>query len=308
MKKTFFLKIFASVAIISFLLYKIGVDDIIETLAKSNWIYIIIGTFFFFVTLIIDSLNLFILLKKNGAKIPAMKLIRYNLYAWSLGLMLPGKSGDLVILPILKKEGVTAGKGLSAIMVNKLISLVLMALVASIGIYLFFGVNNFLIFMTVLVIGLIALYFMLSEKVRRFIRIKILKSYAKYFEGFSKSLKEYKKNGKKVILINVVLTITKILVGGICPVLLFYSVNRPVSFLFIIIIFNTAGLLALVPFTLSGLGIRESVSLFLFSQINVDMGSAGTVVILATIIAYTLGSIIFFIPKKWWLENKKLKK
>src|SRR3989344_3145401 len=125
MKKelSLFLRLIFSISIILILFYKIGPKDIIQTFVKVNLLYtplIILAIIF---TVLLGALNLKILIDCIN-KIKFLKILRYYLLSWAIGLFVPGKMGEFSIVYFLKKEDISIGQSLAISIMDKLITVV----------------------------------------------------------------------------------------------------------------------------------------------------------------------------------------
>ena len=284
------LKLSISLTLLFFIFYKIGFKDIVGVVAEAKLAYLIVAVLIYIAALVIDSYVLHILLRGNK-KVPFTRMMSFYIYSCSAGMLLPGRAGDLIIIPLLKKRGITIGESLAAVILNRLTSIILTIIIAFFGIYIFFRDNFFLISLTIILLAGMGLFMLFSDKMRLFIRKKILRSYAPYFRGFSKNLKSYFGPKISLLFLNLLLTSVKILGGGFVAFLIFRSLGLSPNFFILIIIFNTVTLFSFVPFTLSGLGLRESAIWFLLAKIGISPEIAGSVILLNLAMAYLLGFV-----------------
>jgi len=290
------LKLSISFALLFFIFNKIGFRDVLETVTKAKWIYLIVAILIYIAALVIDSYVFHILLKENK-KVPFTQMISLYIYSWSVGMLLPGRTGDLIIIPFLKKRGVTIGESLAAIILNRLTSVILIIIIAFLGVYIFFRDDFLGISLTVILLVSMGLFILFHGKSRLFIEKRILRSYAHYFTGFSKNLKSYFGPKAKLLLLNILLTSFKILIGGFVPFLIFKSLGISIDFFILVIIFNTVTLFSFVPFTLSGLGLRESAIWFLLVKIGIPSEIVGSAILLSIAMTYLLGFVFSIMLK-----------
>ncbi|MBI2139130.1 flippase-like domain-containing protein, partial [Candidatus Woesearchaeota archaeon] len=212
----------------------------------------------------------------------------------------------LLMAPLLKKEGMPFGESLSAIVVNKMTSVFLTGMLALAGAYLYLGKKALFFLLAGGVIGAAVMIIGFSSFVRGFVKKKILKSYAAYFKGFSKNVFWMLRKRIYAVLLNTFLTCIKILVGGLFPWLLFLALGVDANFWELVVVFNTATLLSFVPFTLSGLGLREGAVWAMLGVLGLPKEQTGVAILLMTLVTYALGLAIMMGLKHegWNLRGK----
>ena len=92
MKKaySFIIRLLISITIIILLIYWIGIKEIIETFNRNNLIIIPLLLILYYISFVINTLNIGVLLDKINHKIKPLLLFKYSLISWSLGLFVPG--------------------------------------------------------------------------------------------------------------------------------------------------------------------------------------------------------------------------
>ena len=180
-----------SIFIIYFLIDKIGLQNISSNIILIHPLFFILTVFLIVIGLIIGALNLDILLIPIK-KISFRKVFYYNTLSWSLGLFVPGKIGELSLIPFLKQEGVPTGHGTVISVLDKLISLVVLSLSSIMGFFIFFDIGTTLKLIAILFLLIaVILFFIVSNAGRSFIKKYILRKFSMKFQGFSKLLFYY---------------------------------------------------------------------------------------------------------------------
>ena len=247
------------------------------------------------VIFLLGTYDFFIFFRALNLKINFSKLFNYYLLSWSTGLFFPGKIGELVILKFFKNEQIGYGQSSAIYLMDKIITGFVLLFFSSIGLFLLLD-SYYLIFCGVLFITLVFIVFVLiitSKKIRDIIKIYILRKYSHLFEGFSKTLFSLFKNNKKIVFVNLVLTIIKAFISAIAIYLLFLSFGQSVSLLYIIVIDSLITVISFIPVSFNGLGLKESSAVILYSLIGISPVITVSSYILGAVLTYLLGFIIF---------------
>ena len=295
MKKelSLFLRLIFSISIILILFYKIGPKDIIQTFVKVNLLYtplIILAIIF---TVLLGALNLKILIDCIN-KIKFLKILRYYLLSWAIGLFVPGKMGEFSIVYFLKKEDISIGQSLAISIMDKLITVVTLSFLTIAAFFVIPVKTDVVQFILVLsVIFGIVLFFIVTEIGRGIIKKYVLRKYAEKFAGFSKTFFYYLKDKKDALIINLILTFLKWILSSAAVAILFLAFDTTIRFYYIVLITAATIIVGLVPFTISGLGLRESVAVFFYNLISIKPSVVVSVYLIFNIINYLFAMIIF---------------
>ena len=295
MKLTTILRAFISTIIIIILFYKIGMEKIIGTFLTINFLYLIPIIIILFLTIIISAYNLYMFIIKFK-KIKFKKILVYQFLGWALGLISIGKLSDLAMVYFLKREKLNTGKMSAIVFLNMLITLILETTIALIAACLYFGTREISQILALILIGMLILIFLLSEQGRDIINKFVLRKYAKNFNGFNRTLKILIKN-KRGIIKNFIFTLLKTVLGGLTIVILFKSINVNISIITTILFSSIITIISLLPITINGLGIKESVGAYLYSMMGISAEATITIYILYTIITYSIGILTTILIK-----------
>ncbi len=293
--KNMFRFVFGSL-ILGLLFYKVGINEVIEVIKNVNGIYLIPAVFSFLTSLIFGAGKIDLLLKALGYKINFWKIIRYSMTAWALGTVTPGKLGEFSMLYFLKKERLNIGRGAAVVLLDKIITFVSIATFAVIGVMMYFTQKIALELGFILIIAIILGLIMLRlGQLRKFIIKRILKKYALPFRGFSKTFFLILTQRKKILSLCILITIIKGMIGAFVSYSLFFALNIPISYWHVFFITAMTTLLSLVPITISGLGIKEASTVYLFNLlIGIDISIITGVAVLSLLIKYSNAAIISF--------------
>lgn len=290
-------KFFIAFSILFVLFYKIGFKNIIETFKDINLLFVLIYLIFFFIFLLLGSLNIKLLINATNKEIRFIKIIKYCFLSWSIGLFVPGKVGEFSLIYFLKKENVPIGKGTVICIMDKLITVTVTSLIAVVGFFIFFSKNDISILIFSLVLLFLLFIFSLTEKGRSLIKKYILKRYAIKFKGFSKTLFYLLKKRVGILFLNFSLTIVRLIVVGITYLIMFLSLGQNINLTYIIMIYAIGIIVSLIPVTPSGLGVREAAAVLLYSRVGVLSEVTITVYLFFNIINYLIASVSLLICK-----------
>src|SRR3989344_751118 len=269
MKPFSLLKYAFSIAIIAILIFIAGPGKIFQRISNADILWLGISIVFLLLTLIPGTLSLQVLLMPIK-KIPIKKIIEYYSLTWALGNLLPGRLGSFYIVYLLKKEKVNLGQSTSIFILDKIITLTSVIAISIFGLTFLFGSEGIIASFIVLGMVLVGSAILYSESGRKFIRNYILKKYAQNFSGFYQTTKEYFTKNLIAVIRNYKWTIVKITLDSIVIWSVFNSLGISIPILFVLTIYCATAISTFVPFTLNGLGVRELLSLGLYSRIGVN--------------------------------------
>ncbi len=289
-KQANIIKLIFGLLLLFFVLYKVGLKEIYETILKINLPFIIPFVFVFYILFfILGAINLKVLLDPIK-KISFKKLLVYYILSWSFGLFVPAKIGEFSLIFLLKKERIPIGETTAISVIDKTITLITFVIFSVIGFSIFFNMINSLKFaLILLVILFLAIFSVLSNRTRSIMK-KIIGKYHIHFRGFSKTLFGYLKKNKGVLAINFLLTLIKwcIINAGLVFVY-FLAFNKLVNPVYIILITAIILTIGLIPITINGIGITTPTAIFLYNKLGVISSVVASVYLIDLIVKYIIG-------------------
>jgi len=291
-KKLFaILKILISISILAILIYKIGIINIYDNIKTISNFAIILYLLTYIISWPLSSINLILILHPLNIKIKFKEILYIRVFSWCIGLISPGRIGEFSLVYLFKKKNIPTGIGSLVFILDTLITLIIMSLISIIGFFTFFPTNQTLKLIIIITIpAIILILTIFTEKGRKLLIKLFLKKYASLFAGFSTSLikiiKEY-----KYLILNLILTTIKTISLSIIYYLLILEFGQSVSLYHVILIYSMTSLISLIPITLSGLGIRESASVYLYNLIGVNPTVIISIQIIYLTFNYTLATI-----------------
>jgi glycosyltransferase 2 family protein len=297
-KRAFWVRALFSIIALLFLFVKIDLQKVsvlLLSIKHSTFIFFLIP---FIVSGVLNSVSIFFLLGSLKIKVKLEEIIKLKFISRSFSLFFPGQLGELSLAPLLKTRGVPMGLALATITVDKIISLIVLGIFASCGLLVFVGsliAIKLLVFLGVGVI--VAILALSSHTLRKFCRNFILRKYAKLFKGFYKFLTILACQ-KTALLVNVLLTVSWLLVTSIVIkyLLAYFGFNIPV--LIIMAIQSIGSISSIVPISLAGLGIRESIIVFLYEKVGVDPAAIGSILLVFLFVSYLISVLVIIAVSK----------
>jgi len=294
--KTFFLKLLISFSILGILIYKVGVTNLLNVFIDLNPIYIPLILIIIFTGVIFAAWKLRIFLKQKKIKISFLKIYHLSFLSWSLSLLFPGRVGELLLIYFLKKEKVNLGVGSALVILDKLVGLIATFILALGALFIFFEiVQSLKIIAFFLIFFLIFLYLIFSDFGRGIVKRFILRKWQSKFAGFSKTLFFLLKKHKLGIFYNLILSIIKWCFNALPIYFLFKAFGQDVSILMVIFVASAQTIISTVPISINGLGVKESVGVFLFYKIGVPALISTSVFLLLIVITYFTAVIYIFL-------------
>ncbi|MBT4935422.1 flippase-like domain-containing protein [Candidatus Woesearchaeota archaeon] len=307
MKLNIILKILVSITLLVYLILKIDIINIIHILQNIHPAIYILFAIPFLLVIFLNSISVYFLLLSINIKTKFKDIIKFKLLSRSFSLFFPGQLGELTLAPLLKTKKIPMGKSLAVITLDKIISLTLISLFAFYGFLLYFETSTgWKFIIPILLIIIIIPIILLSQKRRFFVRKYILRKYAKLFTGYSKNIRSILRKRKDALFIDVTMTLFWLVSTATIIKVLFMYFGFHVNIIEILAIQAIGALSSMVPISLSGLGVRESIAVYLYYKIGIDPAVVGTIFLLFLFASYLFSTITIIIASKNF-SVKKLK-
>ncbi len=299
------LKIAVSVLLISILFYKVGFKGVYENLVTVNSFYLILMIIVFLMSFLIASISIkVLLLPLKARKLGLKKLVWYNMLTYAISRFIPGRVGDLSMVYFLKKEDIAVGKASAIVIIDRIISFFVHFILACFGFFIFFPsiVAVKLTCISILIFAVL-IFFIIWKKGRDIVKKYVLRKHSNMFAGFYKTFSTYFKHYKYLLLINTIVTLVNIFFFGLMVYLAFCAINQQINIdiLTIIIIVSITEILSLIPITISGLGLRETSVVFMFSKLGILAEFTMSAYLILLFIRYISSGVLLLI----WTWSKK---
>ncbi len=287
------------VIVLIFLIYKIGLSSLIETLKIFKFNYLLLIILVLLADYILSGINIWII-SRPFRKISLLNSIKYTFFTLFFAVILPGKLADLLLIPFLKREKLNTSQSTIVIFFDKIISLLVKVIFCLIGaIFILKKFNFVFIGIPLITLGLILLSLILinSKRIRDLIKKYILKKYSIIWKGFSRNLKNYQKKYKIYLIYDLLITLVKNFIEALLFFLLFLSFGQHTNLIEIFFVFNLLSIIILLasPVGISGLGIRELIGVSTFGIIGVNAAVVFNSFILRIALIYIINLTTFII-------------
>lgn len=278
------LKAAIGIAIIALLVYKIGAQDVFGIIKSTSPLVFLIIAAGYLLNALLNSGSFYLILSSLGVSANYKGICLSFVKSWGIGSVLPGKVGDLSVVYFLKKKGINAKDSSAMYAIDKMVVLLFFLIIAMITAKLFLPLNAFYLLMAFLLI-LIAAFFIFLQYGGALIK-KVFGKYSSYIEAFHSNICLI---AKKPLLILILFIISSLrwLVLSFSMWLLLMMANEHVSFAYVFLFSVTANILALLPVTVSGIGLKEAAFVYLYGLIG-----AQTSIVLAVSIVYSFVTIV----------------
>ncbi|MAF99195.1 MAG: hypothetical protein CMH61_01140 [Nanoarchaeota archaeon] len=279
------------IAVLVLLLYHVGFNEIISLLEMVDYGYVLIAFLLFIISIILAAVNLRMMIRPLKM-IPLRHFIDYYLVTRVSSLFLPGRLGEFSMVYFLKREKINIGKGTAAIIMDKFITLLCSTIIGTIGVLILFKKQISLLILLAAGAVILSVIIIIGEKV---INKYLQKKFASVVTDFSETLRNYRKKYQREILANGLLTLGRFGIIAFSAHYMFLALHIDVSSIWILLIGGIEVLTTVVPITINGLGIKQSVGVYMYSIVGVTAEITAARYIIGLIIQYGFGllSLVF---------------
>lgn len=312
------IKLAISVFFIGFLLNRIGLDKIAETVKSVDIKWMIFAFIIFTASHFLGSYQWSLLLSSEGIKIKWLRVLSFYFVGLFFNNFLPSNlGGDLFRMFDVHKFSKKGTSAVSTVFIDRFMGLLVLSGMAVLVLpwILIKGIvkHQYIIYLIILILGWVFILFLLFNK-------SFARAFARIFEKFVSKLSlrskvkdvylkvhNFGKCGSffmRILFLSIIIQSARIIMHYLVARSL--GVNIAVSFFFLIIPF--IAIIASLPVSFGGIGVRESAGMFLFGIIGLAEGFAVTIEFLAYVIA-VVSSIpggILFISRRNFKNNDKI--
>lgn len=290
MNKQALLKMLLSVVLLTFLVIKIKPEGIVDIFAHTNLLLLVISLPLFFLAYVIRTIKWEIIMKAVKVKTSFWRDLKIMLIGTFYGMLTPGRVGEVARSFYMKeKKSVT----LPTVIWEKVIDIFILILLCILSGLLFF--NNIRLFYLTLLIAVLCVGFIALAVNRKTIGMlaKMFKLADEHKEDYLKSMIQIGKNRSalfKAFLIGTSYYILNLVAA--CFVLRSLNPTANLELIYalpIIILFGNA------PVTVSGLGLREFISVLMFRMFGASASLGFSFSLLWFIMITGLAGIVGYI-------------
>lgn len=288
-------KLVIGILLLGALYFSIGIAGVIQKIASVNPFFVLLATVLLVFSLVLSGLNVLISVWPFK-KMRFWTAVRYYFFSWAVGFLGPGKIGEFSIIPLLQKQGLSAGEATASAVLNKVITLATLLLLSGIGLLVFFGISYaFQIILAGAAILAVSSFFFWSATGRNWLK-KILGKKSAWFLGFGTAIDSYFSKHKGIVALNVLVTIAQWVALAVFTLVLFWGFGFFPNFWDVIFVACISSVLSLIPITPNGIGVREVAYTFLAGLAGWPATTTVSVIAVSIVIHYAIVivSLIFF--------------
>jgi len=300
-----FIKIFVSAGLIYYLLHQNGIESILEQLVSAKLSWIIIGIVIFSLSNLLGSFQWFLLLKQAGVKLKYFQVVRYYYIGLFFNnIFISNMGGDFFRIYYITRHQNNSSAAVSTVFLDRFLGFSMLTFLAITGGIYWIGSNEFSkiwpVLSILMVIWIFVIIIMFNRKLGSFMRF-ILQWFVP--EKLLIKLREiyniiyYFSKNKRLVLfvffISLFIQIIRIFIHYVAG----KAVGVQADFVSFLIFIPLIALLASLPISIGGLGVREQSGVILFQRVGVQKALSISMEFLAYIITIvgSLPGILFFV-------------
>lgn len=296
--KTQILKLLAGSIILFILVMKVGVKNIFKILSSFNFIFIMPLILLYLLSLVLGAVCLKILLNGVKKEISLRCIVKAYLLSSMIGVITPGRIGEFSLVYFLRKYNIPIGTSAAVSVLDKIITLIILMAFSVWGSFIFMEHYITIMILAASITGAMIVWFIFISKTgRNLIKIYLFRKITDKIKGFSKTLNELAKE-KMHILYNVVLTVIRWLLHFASFYVTFFAfgVKLPI---FSLLLLAIVALIALIPITFGGLGVKEAAAVYLFKYVGIKPEIVLSVFLFIFVIKYLSNfAIMLYLAKE----------
>lgn len=290
----------------------INIKEIIYYLKQSNIKIFLTSIILLFPLYLFKSIRLYTLLRAQGIKYELNNILQIYFSSNFLGFITPGRVGEFAKAVYIKQDmNISLAKSLPSIILDRFFDLFFLAIVSVIGLLYFniakkFSYVIYFSFILIIFVFYVVFNFRILKKINNIKLIKRLSKVNEFIDVYIEQIKDI--NILKQIIVGSLLTyIAYIFLFIQCKVILL-SIGINISYNDIMFIMAITNMITFLPISISGIGTRELILIFLFSLIGIEKEIAVTFSVLVFIAFNLIGGLIGLV---FWtikpIEVKSLK-
>ena len=299
--------------IIAFMLWKAGIDNVMDAVSRANPALIFLGLLFFSLNIITKIYKWVYLCAKNRIKIDFSESVIACLPSLFLANITPARLGEAYKAFVMKrKHNLPLTKGFTMLFYEKLTETI--ALVAFASLAIFFlpistaykaAILGSVVFMIIVIVLFVNMPAMFSRLERVIVKVPHLKNLAtkKFIKGLDKSIKGNLNLG--ILLSLFLLAVIGLLLEGIKSWLILFSFGYNINLISLTIVLCIATVLGMVSNIPLGLGVIEGSMFSLYLVLGIPAGVAAPAILIDRIIALWLVILVGAILMRTSLVKEK---
>ena len=259
-------------ALLAYLLWKIGITKIIQSFAHANYILIWVSFLIFIPIILIQTAKWSYILKKQGISLRFKDLLGIHVISLFYESVTPARIGYFMKIAYLQQRLKSVGRAASSVIIDRALDFISVAILAFFGSLVVMQKysDTFYISLIILLIFIIGFLVILSKNRTRFFarffyRILIP---AKMKENAKNSFDEFYKTipSKKSIIALFFMTLVFWIIVYSQAYMIARAFSLNIPYLRFLVLFPISIIVGLIPITISGFGARELVLVKLMEQ------------------------------------------
>ncbi len=275
---------FIGLLLLAVILWKIDFNEVIQHLKNVNYWYLLLAYPFLMLNISLKSIRWNFLMRSQGVHLPIPKTFYVYLWGYYFGTVTPGRVGEISKAIYFQDKFENLGRGFVSVVVDRLYDIGIRVALLFILYPLYSNLFEFRF------IGFMIMLVMAGAGGIILIRMKSIRNIVSRLSEFVIPKKFYPviKSNISGFINDMVTMITSIKVVSVSAMItfvsyLFYfimaysiqkSFNIEMNFTYNILCVVLTSLAAVVPISISGLGVREAVMIYLFSNIGLGKEAA----------------------------------
>ena len=307
------LKIVVSVVLITYLLSRVGLQNVAEVIrsASANYLYLLVALAIYFGAIALGSVKWQILLKAQGINVPLGNLLSFTFEGLFFGNFLPTNvGGDFVRGYDLARHTLLPAETAVSVVVDRMLGLIAFVFVAVVmALLVVYTAGQAALWQVAVVAAVVLLLLcalfalMLSNRlrgqVRRVFGLRLLAPLASLYDRLSGALSAYRRSYRALAL-GFCISILVLTIGSVVNYLISIALGGGISLLHIFLFTPLITFVLLIPISLGGIGLNQSAYVFFFNLVGVpeEKSLAISLIMQAIIIVASLpGGIL------WWRKR-----
>lgn len=271
-----------------------------------NVLYVIAALLLTFPMFTVKALCWNYIKRKQGIKYSLKNSILMYWSGMSIGFVTPGRIGELAKVFYLKNDGYSTGKSFVSMFLDRLSDLVFLVIFILLGLCIFYLklIKNLYPIIIIATIGILIVFVLIKRGLITTLFNKMFQFMIpkKYVNSWKINFQEFMKDVKSYSLKNYLIILLITLFSYAFYYLQIYVLSRGcglnIPFLYLSFSMTIAGLISLLPISISGIGTRDATLILLFSTFLISREQIVTfssLVLLASLFSTVIGLFAWLI-------------
>ena len=277
------------IALFIYIISKLNIFKIAETLTSADPKYLALAILLYPIPLSLQVLKWHIILNSCGIKYPLKQTYKLWIIGFFSGMLTPGRVGEASKAYYLRRDGFKTEKAAISVILDRGIEVFVLAVLGLLGVaFLFFWYEiNLALVLLILLLGLSFMFLLMEKRLvvplarpffHRFLSDDRKPDARLTFNEFYSQLTKVKK--RRIIFS---MSLVTWLVYGYQWHLLALSLNLNIDYFYILAVVPINAIASALPISISGLGTREAIFIFLFTPLGINAVEAVSFAFLALI-------------------------